>query len=143
MKKNFTIVDIKLGGRYHSIIRGFFLGAFLVLAATLLGAIFASRFDATTIKVSLAIMTIPAYAYYFLAGFCHSIEVRPAEQTIYCYPLLKKKPACYSFAAISSITKRTLQKKRFLYQFKVEKAKLTICTDQQGTLEKVFPDLLK
>ncbi|NIQ96095.1 MAG: hypothetical protein GWN87_19260, partial [Desulfuromonadales bacterium] len=69
MKKSFELTDTKLSGRSQKVIRNGFIGAALILAATLLGATVAAEFDATYIKVSLAIMTIPAYAYYFLSGF--------------------------------------------------------------------------
>ncbi|NIQ94184.1 MAG: hypothetical protein GWN87_08220, partial [Desulfuromonadales bacterium] len=74
----------------------FFFGATMVLGATLLGATIAAGFDATYIKASLAIMTIPAYVYFFLSRFCHRIEIRPGKKEICFYPLLKKEPGCFA-----------------------------------------------
>ena len=141
MKKRIEITDIKLTGRSPALIRGFFIGASLILATTLFGATIASGFDATHIKITLAVLTLPAYAWFFLSGFCQRIELVPKEQTICFHLLLRSKPACYGFADVTAIKKKVQQEDRILYHLRAGRSKYTICTNRQRKLEKLFPDL--
>ncbi len=140
MMKIIDINDVKLHGRTRTVIRRFYIGSSLILGATLLGATIAAGFAATTVKISLAIMTIPAYVYFFLSRFCHRIEIRPEEETICFHRVLHRHPVCAGIADIVSIRKKVLQEQRVLYQLRVGRSKYTICATRQGALEKLFPE---
>ena len=142
MKKIIEIADVKLKDKSPLVIRRLFFGASLLLGATLLGATIASGFDPTHIKLSLAIMTIPAYVFFFLSGFCHKITIAPSKKSISFYPLLKKEPSCFTFEHVTAIRKRVLHEKRVLYRFKIGRSKFTLCADQQGIVEGLFQELV-